>query len=101
MEKKLKLNLDDLKVESFSTNAGDESARGTVVGLTSPDQCPCEETIYEPCHNTQDPNSNGCTGLTDPEAACYTNDTCDANTVHQGCGNLAAVTCLNNDTCYG
>jgi len=72
MQGKLKLNLDDLKVESFDTMpAGYAGGRGTVFGLSvQPDPSdPCEENTID------DPScEGGCTN--DCEGSALTHDPC-------------------------
>ena len=48
MLKKLKLELDVLAVESFATQQGDGTARGTVRAHTGPPQCHYVETDNAP-----------------------------------------------------
>ena len=80
--KKLKLDLDDLKVESFETTPEVSNSRGTVVGYGFNTFGRCETfdllTCFEPCE------TNTC-GHT-----CA--NTC-ANTCGSTCGNTCGATC--------
>ncbi len=85
--KKLKLNLEDLKVESFQT-MNDVKKRGTVVG-NSGETCP---PFTYPC--------DGCTGFSCPNT-CYeqscecTNHTaCNQNTCQCPGETIVGKTCL-------
>jgi hypothetical protein len=72
--KKLKLHLDELRIDSFDTTAP-QNARGTVFG----EQCTC----YTQCT---------CPGCPTCDASC--NGTCDAS-----CNGTCDASCGNN-TCY-
>jgi hypothetical protein len=66
--KKLTLQLDDLRIESFSTT-GAPRERGTVVGeeqCTCPTACSCPgcPTCDASCNGTCDATCNGCGGET-------------------------------------
>ncbi|PIQ09559.1 MAG: hypothetical protein COW71_05875 [Ignavibacteriales bacterium CG18_big_fil_WC_8_21_14_2_50_31_20] len=82
--KKLKLNLDDLKVESFETTNSLQGLKGTVNGqgpltiVTEPD------IVSQPCQ-CYDPTSDSL------------RPTCDATCLVPTCANTCAHTCA--DTC--
>ncbi len=75
--KKLKLNLDDLRVESFATTPGVSGKPGTVFG---------QEYTFETCapQNTCDPQQMSCVGCTgsltcgacNPTSTCWWQETC-------------------------
>lgn len=97
--KKMKLSLDDLKVESFQTTPEESNDKGTVVGYITCDLTLCEECGVG-CGATQTPSCNGtcdpsCNGTCDPSCG----GTCDAT-----CSGCNGVTCLgycNTDfACY-
>jgi hypothetical protein len=78
MQAKLKLNLEDLTVDSFDTTAT-QKEKGTVFG----EQCTC----YTNCT---------CPGCPTCDASCNnTCATCGENTCAQTCED----TCLNDNTC--
>jgi hypothetical protein len=91
--KKLKLRLDDLRVDTFDTSAG-RKEKGTVFGeqCTCYTQCTCPgcPTCYASCNGSCDASCNGTCG-----------DTCDASC--QGtcdyCGPSYANTCDGFNTC--
>lgn len=83
-----KLNLDDLKVQSFVTTLEPEEARqvvGGTAGLTSccsqgPTSC---NTVHTGCCDTQDASCY--TGYTDPDPACGDEGGYNCNTRYQTC----------------
>ena len=79
MQSKLKLNLDDLTVESFDTSRRPEK-RGTVFG----EQCTC----YTNCT---------CPGCPTCDASC--GDTCDPSCAATCLYTCDDVSCLGGDTC--
>ncbi|HEX8695613.1 MAG TPA: pinensin family lanthipeptide [Longimicrobium sp.] len=82
---KMKLNLEELQVESFETVAG-EPERGTVRGyITGTLGCNCTEDTCASCEGTCDTCFNTCP------------DTC-ANTCPATCRNTCPATC---NTCDG
>ena len=77
MHGKLKLNLDDLRVESFETTAQAGHAEGTVQAL-------CDGT--DECGNcTECTNCSECTGCTDCTACT------DCSAVTHGCGYTCVI----------
>jgi hypothetical protein len=83
--KKLKLRMDDLRVESFETIAGNGGARGTVPGN--------EPSVM--CSNTCTANAD-CTN----DFACETYGDCTlAGSCEGTCGNSCDATC--QVSCYG
>jgi hypothetical protein len=97
---KLKLDLDQLAVESFETNAADGAQRGTVRGmgptpplLTAPPTCASFCLSCEPgCDNTL----AGVTCEASCEASCGGTCNCSGNSCYGTCGGSCNVTC---DTC--
>jgi hypothetical protein len=95
MNGKLKLNLDDLQVESFHTTPDISSGTGTAFGLASaPDVCPCVETedpSWDPCTATSPVGDcytqDGCTGPTHAPDYCYTGQWsgCEPTALPNGC----------------
>ena len=100
MQRKLKLQLDDLRIDSFVTNPG-EKQKGTVFGeqCTCYTNCTCPgcPTCYATCQHcggTHDVSCNGtCAGTC--EASC--NGTC-AGTCDASCNGTCDYSC---DTCGG
>jgi hypothetical protein len=112
MQAKLKLNLEDLKVESFDTTPGAVgSTGGTVFGLSENTPvaiCPCENesgvTGTPDCNSVEtcngcatggEPTCNQCE-LTDPQPNCVSG--------YYSCGQTedGAYTCAQYNTCnYG
>ncbi len=91
--KKLKLNLDDIKVESFETSANNLSAVGTVKGnATLTEYVTCNGCTHITCGNTC---GNTCNGNTCDGNTC--DGTCDGNTCDGTCNVSCFGTC--NDTC--
>lgn len=90
MRTKLKLNLDQLAVDSFDTSEP-EAQKGTVFG----EQCTCDTNCTCPGCPTCDESCNG---------TCAGQDTCDYTC---GCGGytdfdctFADATCKNYGTCH-
>ncbi|HEX8906698.1 MAG TPA: pinensin family lanthipeptide [Longimicrobiaceae bacterium] len=76
---KLRLELDNLRVESFATQEGDESSRGTIRGHVSwlcPDTTTPSDTDCTDCFATEIPCPTGAT-------VCYV--CTDTNTQRPGC----------------
>jgi hypothetical protein len=90
---KLKLHLDDLRIDSFTTTSM-EKPKGTVFGeqCTCPTQCTCPgcPTCYASCNGTCDASCNGTCG-----ASC--NGTCGA-TCNGTCDASCNGTCVDCDT---
>ncbi|SRR6266550_5972850 len=97
---KIKLNLEDLKVESFATTPDSAARRGTVFGQATADDtcigptcgtscpCPSEQTCsyQETCQDTCNHGATyGCATVTD--CNCFTNGdyTCYDTCTSQGC----------------
>jgi hypothetical protein len=96
---KLKLNLDELAVESFDTTRS-EKTRGTVVGeqctcYTYCDTCPgcptCDNTCAYTCDDATCPACPTC------NASC--NGTCDYCESYDYCGTQYDATCNGYGTC--
>jgi hypothetical protein len=87
---KLKLNLDELSVDSFDTSVG-ERPRGTVFG----EQCTCYTQCTCPGCPTCDASCNGTCGGTCGENTCAAscNGTCGAATCGYSC-NYTDCDCL-------
>jgi len=81
---KLKLNLDQLTVDSFDTSAS-EKPRGTVFG----EQCTCYTQCTCPGCPTCDASCNGTC-----DASC--NGTCGGNTCGASC-NTCGISCYETD----
>ncbi|MBB4637878.1 hypothetical protein [Longimicrobium terrae] len=97
--KKLTLQLDDLRIESFSTT-GAPRERGTVVGE---EQCTCPTACSCPGCPTCDASCNGTCGGT-CDASCYgtCGDTCAGCTWDASCGNNSCdYTCAGFQTFGG
>lgn len=78
--KKLKLNLDDLRVESFATTPDPDGQHGTVFGQQLTDTCTCINTC-EGCPTEQgdtcgEPTFMGC---------CVTGSPCQTDTCYHTC----------------
>ena len=84
--KKLKLSLDDLRIDSFQTTAP-AKPKGTVFGeqCTCYTQCTCPgcPTCYASCNGTCDASCNGTCGAT-CDASC--NGTCEWTCDYAACG---------------
>ncbi len=92
--KKLKLHLDDLRIDSFSTTSA-AKPRGTVFG----EQCTCYTQCTCPGCPTCDASCNGTCGAT-CDASC--NGTCDGCTWEASCGgNTCDYTCGGYATAPG
>src|SRR4051794_13243498 len=84
---KLRLQLEDLVIDSFSTTPV-RRAKGTVYG----EQCTCPTACTCPGCPTCDASCNGTCGATCDASACYGTcggDSCD-------CGTVYDVSCNNN-----
>ncbi|HEU0015105.1 MAG TPA: hypothetical protein VFQ45_15555 [Longimicrobium sp.] len=88
---KLKLRLEDLRVESFRT-VDDARGRGTVVGNAYCD------TVYDPaCGGTYDLT---CEYVETCGRECGSGyDSCNNNTCHDSCPDTCKYTC--RESCYG
>ncbi len=91
--KKMKLSLDDLKVESFQTTPEVAGEEGTVVGYITCDLTVCNE-CGPGCGSTRQASCNGtcaasCNGTCDPSCGGTCSSTCS------GCGG-SGVTCLGS-----
>ncbi|MGD8778128.1 MAG: hypothetical protein PVH88_04125 [Ignavibacteria bacterium] len=95
--KKLKLNLEDLRVESFELNPGKEINKGTIHGNEQPtvvdDTCvepSCDGTCYEDtCEDTCG------VGPTCDYATCVNTAACGGgNTCDYSCGSTCGLTCV-------
>jgi hypothetical protein len=94
MRGKLKLNLDQLSVDSFDTTAT-EKPKGTVFG----EQCTCYTQCTCPGCPTCDASCNGTCGAT-CAASCY--GTCGGASCGATCGYTCDGWCTINDaTCNG
>ncbi len=90
--KKLKLNLDDLKVESFNTSTS-EPIKGTVKGnWTYTNSCGEESDGIVICDTEQATCWNTC------DATCFTNCATDCATCNGSC---AADPSCQGPSCYG
>jgi len=98
--KKLKLNLTDLKVDSFSLNLEDKKTKGTVVGQRPSFYVTCETEIGPECRTVFLPDciepSQFNTCLQSCNGTC--NYTCNG-TCFNSCNGTCNITC-NNHTCY-
>jgi hypothetical protein len=98
MRSKLKLNLDELTIDSFDTTAN-ENARGTVVGE---EQCTCWTACGQntcPGCPTCDASCNGTCGAT-CAGSCY--GTCDGASCGYSCDGYCTqydATCNGYGTC--
>lgn len=90
---KLKLKIEDLKVETFNTSAL-KTKKGTVLANTG-DHCIACETDPEPSCQATSPGM-GC-GLPTIDDTCGDNNTC-VNTCGNSCGGTCDHTC-NQPTC--
>ena len=107
--KKMKLSLDDLKVESFQTtpDAG-EGEKGTVFGYLTQDLTICDtcDTCNASCNGTCNASCGGTCGNT-CNGTCHAScgGTCDAScnggcggvTCPEMCGTFACFYCTNLD----
>jgi hypothetical protein len=95
--KKLKLNLSDLKVQSFSTNLEVSKQNGTVNAQAGDTDTCISDTI---CHTqiaayTCDPNDSIC-----PTECAYGNTNCDGTFCYSDeCPSIEAA-CPTGETCY-
>ena len=85
--KKLRLKLDDLRIDSFDTTAP-QKAKGTVFGeqCTCYTQCTCPgcPTCYASCNGTCDATCNGtCAVRAMPHAEALATGVADARTRHR------------------
>jgi hypothetical protein len=94
-----KLNLNDLNVETFATEASEANPRGTVKAHSA--DSPCEQTDPVLCETTNTCNNtcgatcyNSCNGTCD--ASC--NGTCDAS-CNGTCWYTVCVTCDGGGYC--
>lgn len=93
---KLRLKLDDLRVDTFSTNPSDGEAGGTVRGHGG-------NSYFEPCQSYADPCEVDYTDTCPPYTAAATCNTCGYSCngtcgyTCQTCWNTCAATC---DPCY-
>jgi hypothetical protein len=91
--RKLKLDLEDLAVESFATTAEPRRESGTVFGQ----QCTCYTQCTCPGCPTCDASCNGtCGGTCGASCNGTCGDTCNCPTADYTCN---GETC--NDSCYG
>jgi hypothetical protein len=98
--KKMKLSLDDLKVESFQTTPeGAEGDRGTVYGYISCDLTICQE-CGPTCACTRDPSCNG-TCAASCNGTCYAScgGTCNVS-CNGGCGGLTCPEVCGTFACH-
>jgi hypothetical protein len=99
MRSKLKLNLDELTIDSFDTTAG-EKGRGTVMGE---EQCTCWTQCGQntcPGCPTCDASCNGTCGAATCGASCY--GTCNEATCGYSCDGWCTqydATCNGYGTC--
>jgi hypothetical protein len=96
MRSKLKLDLDELQVESFDTTPGEHRREGTVFGQ----QCTCYTQCTCPGCPTCDASCNGTCGGT-CDASC--NGTCGgtcANSCYGTCGEYTCYGCGGDGTAY-
>lgn len=106
--KKVKLNLDDLRVESFATTPPASSGRGTVFGqATEPQTCGAGATCYQTCTEVGVTCVNPCTGNTCGASCggtCF-EDTCDTcpqvtcPTCGLFCGTAGVTDCPHETPC--
>lgn len=89
MQTKLKLNLEDLAVDSFDTTRPAQK-QGTVFG----EQCTCPTACTCPGCPTCDASCNGTCGGT-CEASC--NGTCAGGTCDASCNGTCAWSCYQTD----
>jgi len=98
--KKLKLNLEDLKVESFATTPEPRGERGTVFGQTLPTygtDCPCDPTHYTQCTYPQQETCQATCGVT-CTATTAENTDCPEQTQCQGY-TMNYPTCTDVEQC--
>jgi len=94
---KLKLNLEDLKVESFATTPDLLALRGTVFGQDTQAPDPCPTTPGEGCTMNND-TCNACSGTSCPcpsEQTCSYQQTCQDTCNHGATYQCATVTDCN------
>jgi hypothetical protein len=107
---KLKLNLEDLAVDTFDTTVR-EKAKGTVFGeqCTCYTNCTCPgcPTCYASCNGTCDASCNGtCDASCNGTCNCPSGNTCDwscrATDCNWGytCGNCTALQTNCNEICH-
>ena len=80
--KKLKLNLDELKIESFETSVQKPNNKGTIHGNITGNTCD-EPTCAGTC----------------PENPCPTNNTCETDCGQNTCGGMTCVDTACVHTC--
>lgn len=91
--KKMKLSLDDLKVESFQTTPENDANEGTVFGYITPgpgNTCDpgCTDTLQASCNGTcDDPTCSTC------EPTCGSTCGCPPVTCPEMCGTFACFYC--------
>lgn len=100
--KKLRLQLDDLRIDSFDTTAP-QKAKGTVFGeqCTCYTNCTCPgcPTCYQSCNGSCDASCNGSCGATcDGTCGATCEDTC-YNTCAVSCGATCEFSCDHMYTC--
>lgn len=92
---KLKLDLDNLRVESFATNPDSTNRRGTVHGnlMRAPEEYRFD-TEDDTCTYTPDMMSTGCYGTQAPILTCgFTCGWTCANTCWQSCLGSCVASC--------
>ena len=82
--KKLKLQLDDLRIDSFATTPV-AKAKGTVFGEECPSEDPCLATVDVSCDGACEATAYGTCGELTCEDSCY-QCTCVASCGGQTCG---------------
>jgi len=93
--KKFRLELDDLRIDSFSTTPA-QAPKGTVFG----EQCTCYTNCTCPGCPTCDRSCNGtCYASCNATCDASCNGTCDATCVDCGTYETCGYTC--DPTCYG
>jgi hypothetical protein len=118
--KRIKLNLDDLRVESFSTAPRAFGAEGTVFGQTAPtyDTCigatGCDMSCVQACIDTiVNCTAVACSGACDTDVdcgsgICHTASCPDPTNIHPTCDCAdmsepswasCGTTCMNDATC--
>lgn len=93
--KKMKLDLDDLKVESFETTAESQDGEGTVYGYITQDLTQCGDCTNFLCEPT---NNRTCGSTCGPTCGNTCGNTCPS-TCNNTCG--STCTCGNGVTCLG
>lgn len=98
---KLKLDLDQLAVESFDTNPSDSARRGTVQGFVPTPAATCFitcPTCYNTCASCGGTCDNSCGGT------CYCSGYTCGGSCGGTCNEVTCVTCHTNceqDSCVG